>query len=86
MPVLGADGRPEKTSEDFLRIRMAERALELGIIDDDWDDDFLLSRLKTSIEATINYNLDPAYSQPRGPEHHYIGDENDDQQGAEGQH
>ena len=50
MPAMGSDGRPEKTLNDWLRMRMADRARELGISDEDWDEDYILTHMKSCME------------------------------------
>ena len=71
---------------------MAERARELGLSDDSWDEEYVLARMKSCVEYTMDFNLDPDHSldlsgtprpTPRGPEHRYIGDD-EEGQGADG--
>ena len=39
---------------------MAESALRYGLNDDEWDGDALLIKMMTSINAIIDYNLNPS--------------------------
>ena len=68
---------------------MAKRANELGLHDDGWDEVCGLNRLKSAISYAMDFDLDPDHSvglsvTPRGPVHRYIGDGDEEVQGASG--
>ena len=79
MPERRPDGRPERTLEDCLRIRMAQRAMAYGLNDDEWDSEAMLTTLMGSIETMMDNSLNPDRRQ--GVQYFHIGD--GDQHGAE---
>ena len=72
---------------------MAERARELGLSDDAWDEDHALHRVRSCKEYPVNFHMDPDHSMdssntprttPMGAEHRYVGDD-EEEQGVSGQ-
>ena len=77
MPERRPDGRPERTLEDCLRIRMAQRAVANGLDDDDWDSDALLTTLMGSIDAMMDNSLNEELGRRRlsNVQYFHIGDD-----------
>ena len=46
-------------------MKMAERALHFGLNDDEWDEEPLLIQMMASINAIINYNMNPVWANGR---------------------